>query len=193
MVEVARARAARAEVDATFEVQDVAAPFRFADASLGGGLAIVVLPQLPQSAACIAEIRRFLRPGGHPADHAPAREGTPLTSPGLLLAAARRVLPPRAWRRPLLRRGLPLSSSRGPGPGRRKVQRRARSRERVGPRVTSRSVGSGSWPAFAPLITGGLTFSGARSAISLAREPPTEFRTNVIGMRSAKSGAPRCD
>jgi SAM-dependent methyltransferase len=36
MVEVARTRAARDEVDATFHVHDVSAPLRFADASLGG-------------------------------------------------------------------------------------------------------------------------------------------------------------
>jgi SAM-dependent methyltransferase len=36
MVEVARTRAARDKVDATFAVHDVSAPLRFADASLGG-------------------------------------------------------------------------------------------------------------------------------------------------------------
>ena len=43
MVEVARARAARDKVDATFDAHDVSAPLRFADASLGGVLAILVL------------------------------------------------------------------------------------------------------------------------------------------------------
>ena len=64
-VEVARTRAARDEVDARFEVHDVSQPLRFADASLGGVLAILGLQHLPHPAAFIAEIRRCLRPGGH--------------------------------------------------------------------------------------------------------------------------------
>ena len=43
MVELARTRAARDKVDAVFDVHDVNAPLRFADASLGGVLAILVL------------------------------------------------------------------------------------------------------------------------------------------------------
>jgi SAM-dependent methyltransferase len=65
MVEVARARAARDEIDATFEVHDVAAPLPFEDASLGGVLAILVLQHLAQPASFVAEIRRCLRPGGY--------------------------------------------------------------------------------------------------------------------------------
>jgi SAM-dependent methyltransferase len=80
MVEVARTRAARDEVDATFDVHDVSAPLRFADASLGGVLAILVLHHLSHPAAFIAEIRRCLRPGGHLLITAPARGGTSLTS-----------------------------------------------------------------------------------------------------------------
>ena len=83
MVEVARARAARDMVDATFDVHDVSAPLRFADGSLGGVLAILVLQHLPHPAAFIAEIRRCLRPGGHLLITAPARDGTPLTSQSL--------------------------------------------------------------------------------------------------------------
>lgn len=65
MVDVARTRAAQDEIDATFEVHDVSARLPFADASLGGVLAILVLQHLPQPAAFIAEIRRCLRPGGY--------------------------------------------------------------------------------------------------------------------------------
>jgi SAM-dependent methyltransferase len=81
MVEVARARAARDGVDATFDVHDVNAPLRFANASLGGVLAILVLQHLPRPAAFVAEIRRCLRPGGHLLITAPARDNTSLTSP----------------------------------------------------------------------------------------------------------------
>jgi len=83
MVEVARTRAARDKVGATFDVHDVSAPLRFADASLGGVLAILVLQHLSHPAAFIAEIRRCLRPGGHLLITAPARDGTPLRSQGL--------------------------------------------------------------------------------------------------------------
>src|ERR687898_2765339 len=83
MVEVARTRAARDEVDATFDVHDVSAPLRFPDASLGGVLAVLVLQHLPHPAAFIAEIRRCLRPGGHLLITAPVRDSTPLTSPNL--------------------------------------------------------------------------------------------------------------
>ena len=83
MVEVARTRAPRDDVDATFDVHDVSAPLRFADASLGGVLAILVLQHLPHPAAFIAEIRRCLRPGGHLLITAPVRDATPLTEPSL--------------------------------------------------------------------------------------------------------------
>jgi SAM-dependent methyltransferase len=83
MVEVARTRAARDTDDATFDMHDVSAPLRFADASLGGVLAIVVLQHLPHPAAFIAEIRRCRRPGGHLLITAPARDSTTLTSQNL--------------------------------------------------------------------------------------------------------------
>src|SRR5262245_21380030 len=83
MVEVARTRAERDEVDATFDVHDVSALLRFADASLGGVLAILVLQHLPQPAAFIAEIRRCLRPGGHLLITAPTRDSRSLTSSNL--------------------------------------------------------------------------------------------------------------
>ncbi len=47
MVEVARARAARDKLGATFEVHDISGRLEFADASLGGVLAILVLPAPP--------------------------------------------------------------------------------------------------------------------------------------------------
>jgi len=80
MVDVARTRAARDEVDATFNVHNVSAPLRFADASLGGVLAMLVVQHIPHPAAFIAEIRRCLRPGGHLLITAPARDSTSLTS-----------------------------------------------------------------------------------------------------------------
>ena len=83
MIEVAQARAARDEVDAAFAVHDVGAPLRFADASLGGVLAILVLQHLPQPSAFVAEIRRCLRPGGHLLLTAPARSRASLTSQSL--------------------------------------------------------------------------------------------------------------
>lgn len=83
MVEVARARAARDEVDATFEVHDVGAPLPFESGSLGGVLAVLVLQHLSHPAAFIAEIRRCLRPGGHLLITAPARGSVTRTSPNL--------------------------------------------------------------------------------------------------------------
>jgi 2-polyprenyl-3-methyl-5-hydroxy-6-metoxy-1,4-benzoquinol methylase len=73
MVEVARTRAARDETDVTFDVHDVGTPLRFADASLGGVLAILVLQHLPHPASFVAEVRRCLRPGGHLLITAPER------------------------------------------------------------------------------------------------------------------------
>jgi SAM-dependent methyltransferase len=103
MVEVARTRAARDRVDATFGVHDVSAPLRFADAplrfadaSLAGVLAILVVQHLPHPAAFIAEIRRCLRPGGHLLITAPARDSTSLTSQNLywrLRAACYHLVP----------------------------------------------------------------------------------------------------
>ena len=96
MVQVARTRAARDKVDVTFDVHDVSAPLIFADASLGGVLAILVVQHLPHPAAFIAEIRRCLRPGGHLLITAPARDGTPLMSQHLywrLRAACYQLVP----------------------------------------------------------------------------------------------------
>ena len=83
MVEIARTRAARGKTGATFHVHDVSGPLRFADASLAGVLAILVLQHLPQPEAFIAEIRRCLRPGGHLLITAPARDSTSRTSQNL--------------------------------------------------------------------------------------------------------------
>ena len=80
MVQAARAPAAREQAAATFVVSDVSAPLRFADASLAGVLAILVVQHLRHPAAFIAEIRRCLRPGGHLLITAPARDSTPLRS-----------------------------------------------------------------------------------------------------------------
>jgi SAM-dependent methyltransferase len=73
MIEVARERAARDGVDATFRVDDLSKPLCFADASLGGVLAILVVQHLPDPAGFVAEIRRCLRPDGHLLIRAPAR------------------------------------------------------------------------------------------------------------------------
>jgi SAM-dependent methyltransferase len=83
MVEVARSRATRDDVTVRFEVHDVGAPLPFADTSLGGVLAILVIQHLPDPAAFIAEIRRCLRPGGHLLITAPSRDSTPLTTGNL--------------------------------------------------------------------------------------------------------------
>ena len=109
LVEVARTRAARDKADATFDMYDVSGPLRFADASLGGVLAILVLQHLPHPAAFIVEIRRCLRPGGHLLITAPACDSTSRTSQNLHWRL-HNVLPPRARRRPLLRHQLSPSS-----------------------------------------------------------------------------------
>ena len=80
LVGVAQTRAARDEVDASFDVHDVSGPLRFADASLGGVLAVLVLQHLSHPAAFIAEIRRCLRPGGYLLITAPVRDATSLRS-----------------------------------------------------------------------------------------------------------------
>jgi SAM-dependent methyltransferase len=76
MVEVARTRAGRDGVNATFDVHDLTAPLPFANQSLGGVAAILVLQHLSHPAAFIAEIRRCLRPGGHLSITAPARNSS---------------------------------------------------------------------------------------------------------------------
>lgn len=81
MVEVAQARAGRDGIDAAFDVGDVGTSLPFADESLGGVLAVLVVQHLPDPAAFVAEIKRCLRPGGHLLLTAPARTGPPLTSP----------------------------------------------------------------------------------------------------------------
>jgi SAM-dependent methyltransferase len=83
MVEVARAAASRDELDATFDVHDVGAPLPFADGSLGGVLAILVLQHLPRPATFLAEVRRCLRPGGHLLLTAPVRARTSPTAQSL--------------------------------------------------------------------------------------------------------------
>jgi ubiquinone/menaquinone biosynthesis C-methylase UbiE len=83
MVEVARARAVHDQLDATFDVHDVSAPLPFADESLGGVLAILVLQHLPRPAAFLGEVQRCLRPGGHVLITAPVGDGMSLTSPNL--------------------------------------------------------------------------------------------------------------
>lgn len=76
MIEVARTRAARDGISVTFHVDDLSEPLRFADASLGGVLAILVVQHLAHPATFLAEIRRCLRPGGHLLVRAPVRSGT---------------------------------------------------------------------------------------------------------------------
>lgn len=77
MVRVARARAVREQVDAAFALADVGASLSFADASLGGVLAVLVLQHLSNPAVFVAEVQRCLRPGGHLLVTAPVREGGP--------------------------------------------------------------------------------------------------------------------
>lgn len=74
MVDVARDRAAVDGVEATFEVHDVSERLPFADASLGGTLAILVLQHLSDPGSFVAEIRRCLRPGGAALITAPVRD-----------------------------------------------------------------------------------------------------------------------
>jgi len=83
MIAVARTRAARDKVDATFDIHDVCAPLRFEDASLGGVLAILVLQHISNPAAFVAEIRRCLRPGGHLLITAPNGDSTSSTGQNL--------------------------------------------------------------------------------------------------------------
>jgi SAM-dependent methyltransferase len=83
MVDVARDRAARDNLDVAYEVADVAARLPFGDGSLGGVLAILVIQHLPDAASFVTEIRRCLRPGGHLLLTAPDRQVAPLTTGSL--------------------------------------------------------------------------------------------------------------
>jgi SAM-dependent methyltransferase len=83
MVEVARSRAAREVTHATFDVNDVDGPLSFADASLDGALAILVVQHLSHPTAFVGEIRRCLRPGGFLLLTAPTRDTSSLTTQGL--------------------------------------------------------------------------------------------------------------
>jgi SAM-dependent methyltransferase len=83
MVEVARTQSAADAVGAKFRVHDVSEPLPFANASLGGVLAILVVQHLADPPLFIAEIRRCLRPGGHLVITAPVRDGRALRSQGL--------------------------------------------------------------------------------------------------------------
>ena len=80
MVDVARTRAARDGIDATFQLHDLTAPLPFPDESLEAVVAILILQHLSYPADFIAEIRRCLRPGGHLSITAPARDSTSPTS-----------------------------------------------------------------------------------------------------------------
>lgn len=96
MVEVARSRAERDATQAAFEVCDVSGRLPFADASLGGALAILVVQHLSQPTAFVSEVRRCLRPGGHLLLTAPSRDSTSPTTQGLywrLRAACYQRLP----------------------------------------------------------------------------------------------------
>ena len=97
MVDVARDRAARDDLDVAYEVADVGTRLPFADGSLGGVLAILVIQHLPDPARFVTEIRRCLRPGGHLLLTAPDRQVAPLTT-GSLYWRLRTRSPPRACR-----------------------------------------------------------------------------------------------
>jgi len=83
MVDVARDRAARDDLDVAYEVADVGTRLPFADGSLGGVLAILVIQHLPDPAAFVTEIRRCLRPGGPLLLTAPDRQIKPVTQGSL--------------------------------------------------------------------------------------------------------------
>ena len=83
MVEVARDRAAREGLDVAFEVADVGTRLPFADGSLGGVVAVLVIQHLADPSAFVAEIRRCLRAGGHLLITAPDRQVAPLTNGSL--------------------------------------------------------------------------------------------------------------
>jgi SAM-dependent methyltransferase len=83
MVDVARARAARDNLNGAYEVADVGARLPFSGGSLGGALAILVIQHLADPASFIGEIRRCLRSGGHLLLIAPDRKIAPLTAGSL--------------------------------------------------------------------------------------------------------------
>jgi SAM-dependent methyltransferase len=83
MVEVARSRAKREGVEATFEVGDVSGPLPFADTSLDAALAILLVQHLSRPTAFVDEVRRCLRPGGYLLLTAPTRDTTSPTTQGL--------------------------------------------------------------------------------------------------------------
>jgi len=83
MVDVARDRAARDNLDVAYKVADVGTHVPFAEGSLGGVLAILVIQHLPDPTSFITEIRRCLRPGGYLLLTAPDRQVVPLTTGSL--------------------------------------------------------------------------------------------------------------
>jgi SAM-dependent methyltransferase len=137
MVQAARRRAALEEAGASFDVHDVCAPLRFADASLGGGPGDPG-PAVPPASPGLHRRDPALPAAGRvPADHRSGPRQHAAHVPEPVLAAARRVLPARARRRPLLRHGLPHPPGPGPGPDRHRVHGRARPRKRAGSLMTS--------------------------------------------------------
>lgn len=83
MIETAQARAARDQSEATFQVHDLNASLPFADSSLAGVIAVLVIQHLQDPAAFIAEVKRCLRLGGHALVIAPSRQGAPPVSRSL--------------------------------------------------------------------------------------------------------------
>jgi SAM-dependent methyltransferase len=94
MVEAARKRAARVKANATFNVHDLSAPLRFADASLQGVLAILVVQHLSHPGASSPRFAAASR--AHLLITAPDRDATPLRSSNLcwrLRAASYHLVP----------------------------------------------------------------------------------------------------
>jgi len=83
MVEAARDRAASDGAPVTFAIHDVRERLPFADGSLGGALAILVIQHLPDPGSFVTDIGRCLRPGGHLVITAPARDVASPTTPNL--------------------------------------------------------------------------------------------------------------
>lgn len=81
MVEVARNRAARDNVKATFKVHDVTAPLDFPDRSLAGAISILLLQHLREPGRFLADLRRCLQPGGHLLITAPSPDRSSQSSP----------------------------------------------------------------------------------------------------------------
>lgn len=73
MIEVARRRAMSEDLHPEFRVKNLSGRLGFADASLGGALAILLIQHLPDPASFVAEVQRCLRPGGHLLIRAPVR------------------------------------------------------------------------------------------------------------------------